>query len=163
MTDPQDWVKITRVFDAPIALVWQMWTDPAAFQKWYGPMGMRVPEAEMDVRVGGTRKIAMQMDAPPGPSGSERKMWFTGVYKEITPPTRLVYTEAMCDENGVLIPPSAIGMPEGHPEITEVIVELREVGDQTEMVMVHVGVPDGSPGAGGWAQAFEKLAANLAG
>ena len=157
MTDQQDWAKIERSFDAPIAVVWGMWTDPSLFQKWYGPMGMTVPLAEMDVRVGGTRKIAMEMVTP----DRTMTMYFTGVYKEVTPTTRLVYTEAMCDADGVIIPPSQMGMPEGTPDITEVIVELRDKGGQTEMTMVHVGVPAGSPGEGGWNQAIGKLAEML--
>lgn len=153
----QNWMKIERSFDAPIADVWAMWTKPENFQAWYGPMGMSVPVAEMDVRVGGTRKISMQMVTP------ERTMtmWFTGVYKEVTPVTRLVYTEAMCDADGVLIPPSAMGMPEGSPDITDVVVDLREDGTKTHMTLVHVGVPEGSPGAGGWGQAIEKMAGLL--
>lgn len=158
MADQQDWVKIERRFDAPVDKVWSMWTDAALFKSWYGPMGMTVPVAEMDVTVGGIRKICMEMDRPDG----RMSMWFTGVYKEISQPSRLVYTEAMCDADGVIIPPQAMGMPEGAPDVTEVIVELRAEGDQTVMTMVHVGVPDGSPGGSGWAQAFDKLAEVLA-
>ena len=157
MSDDTSWVKIERVFDAPQQTVWDMWTDPALFQSWYGPNGMSVPVAEMDVSVGGTRKISMEMKTP------ERSMtmWFIGVYKEVSPISRLVYTESMCDDSGTIIPAEAMGMPPGHPDVTEVIVELRPQGAQTHMTMVHVGVPDGSPGAGGWAQAFDKLAAAL--
>ena len=109
MTEHQDWVKIERTFAAPIEKVWDMWAKPELFASWYGPNGMTIPVAEMDVKVGGTRKICMEMATP------ERtmQMWFTGVYKEITPHTRLVYTESMCDADGTLIPPSAMGMPEG--------------------------------------------------
>ena len=153
MTDTPTWVKITRVFDAPIEDVWAMWTDPEMFKKWYGPRGMSVPVAEMDVVKGGTRKVCMEMVTP------ERtmSMWFIGVYKEISAPARLVYTESMCDADGTIIPPQAMGMPEGHPDITEVIVELSEEGGQTKMRMVHVGVPEGTAGEGGWNQAFDKL------
>ncbi|MEY1556037.1 SRPBCC domain-containing protein [Yoonia sp. R2331] len=158
MSDTQIWARIERTFDAAIDAVWAMWTDPAMFQKWYGPMGMTVPMAEMDVRVGGTRKIAMEMVTP----DRTMKMYFTGVYKEVNPTSRLVYTEAMCDADGTLIPPSQMGMPEGTPDITEVIVELRAEGDKTAMTMVHVGVPAGSPGEGGWNQAIDKLEAMLA-
>lgn len=157
MSDTENWVKIEREFSAPIAKVWDMWTKPELFQQWYGPRGMTVPMAEMDLTVGGTRKICMEMKMP------ERtmSMWFTGVYKEINGPTRLVYTESMCDADGVIIPPSAMGMPEGTPDITEVIVTLEEADGKTKMTMVHVGVPEGSAGAGGWAQAFDKLAEAL--
>jgi uncharacterized protein YndB with AHSA1/START domain len=154
MTDQQNWVKIPRGFEAPIDTVWRMWTDPEMFRQWYGPMGMSIPTAEMDVVVGGTRKICMEMKSP------ERtmSMWFTGVYKEVNRPSRLVYSESMCDAQGTLISPQSMGMPAGSPDTTEVIVDLSETNGETTMTMVHVGVPEGSAGAGGWKQAFDKLA-----
>lgn len=157
MSETQNWVRIERVFDAPIEDVWKMWTDPELFKKWYGPKGMSVPTAEMDVVVGGTRKICMEMTSP------ERtmSMWFIGVYKEISSPSRLVYTESICEEDGTIIPAQAMGMPEGHPDITEVIVELSEADGKTTMTLIHVGVPEGSAGEGGWTQAFEKLSRQL--
>jgi uncharacterized protein YndB with AHSA1/START domain len=153
MNDQQAWVKIQREFDAPIDDVWNMWTDPELFKQWYGPMGMTVPVAEMDVEVGGIRKVCMEMKSP------ERTMtmWTTGIFKEVSHPSRLVYTESMCDEDGTIISPQSMGMPEGHPDITEVIVELIEADGRTTMTMVHVGVPEGSAGGGGWNQAFDKL------
>lgn len=154
----QNWVKIEREFDAPIDRVWSMWTEPALFQQWYGPMGMTVPSAEMDLKVGGVRRISMQMKTPE----REMTMYFTGVYKEITPPRRLVYTESMCDADGRILSPESMGMPAGAPDVTEVIVELSERGGKTAMTLVHVGVPAGSPGAGGWAQACDKLGVALA-
>lgn len=158
MNDEMSWVRIERHFNASVEAVWAMWTDPAKFQSWYGPMGMSVPVAEMDVAVGGTRKICMEMKSP------ERtmSMWFTGEYREISAPTRLVYTESMCDADGNVISPSSMGMPEGTPEVTEVIVELSEVDGGTRMIMTHLGVPAGTPGEGGWMQAFDKLAEALA-
>lgn len=153
MNDQQAWVRIQKVFDAPIDVVWRMWTDPEMFKQWYGPMGMTVPTAEMDVVVGGHRKICMEMKTP------ERtmSMWFTGVYKEVMRPSRLVYTESMCDQDGTIISAESMGMPEGHPDITEVIVDLTEDGGKTTMTMVHVGVPEGTAGEGGWNQAIDKL------
>jgi hypothetical protein len=53
----------------------------------------------------------------------------------------------MSDEHGAATSPA-----------TEVVVELADVGGRTRMVMTHVGVAPDSPGAGGWAMAFEKLA-----
>ena len=154
MNDQPKWVQVEREFDAPIETIWNMWTDADLFKQWYGPMGMSVPIAEMDVTVGGTRKVCMEMKSP------ERtmSMWFIGVYKEINQPSRLVYTESMCDADGNIIPPQAMGMPEGHPDITEVIVELSESGGKTLMKMTHKGVPEGSAGDGGWNQAIDKLA-----
>ncbi|MEM7686393.1 MAG: SRPBCC domain-containing protein [Pseudomonadota bacterium] len=155
MNDQSNWVRIEREFDAPIDAVWQMWTDTELFKQWYGPDGMSVPVAEMDVRVGGTRKVCMAMQSPE----RSMSMWFTGIYKEVSAPHRLVYTESMCDAEGTIITPQAMGMPDGFPDITEVHVDLSETDGGTRMVMTHIGVESGTAGAGGWAQAFDKLAA----
>jgi uncharacterized protein YndB with AHSA1/START domain len=153
MTDQTSSVVLERTFDAPIHLVWKMWTDPDHFAAWYGPDGATVPVATMDVRVGGSRLIAMAMETPGGP----RQMWFAGEYREIVENERLVYTEFVADESGTALPPSAMGMPDDHPVTTEVVVELEDLGGRTRMVMTHVGVPQGSPGAIGWTMAFAKL------
>ena len=158
MSDSPTWVKIEIDLAAPINRVWQMWTDPELFRQWYGPMGMTVPVAEMNLVVGGTRKICMEMTS----ATRNMSMWFTGVYKDISPPYRLVYTESMCDADGTLLSPQMMGMPAGTPDMTEVVVELRDIGGVTRMTMVHVGVPEGSAGAGGWQQAFVKLAGLVA-
>jgi len=52
-------------------------------------------------------------------------------------------------------------MPDGHPSTTEIRVELEDVGGRTTMVMTHVGLPAGSPGAAGWAMALDKLAVRV--
>jgi uncharacterized protein YndB with AHSA1/START domain len=134
MSDQEKWGRFRREFDASIDDVWSMWTDPESSKRWYWPRGMSVPVAEMDVAVGGTGKIDMEMISP------ERtmSMWFTGVHKEVLRPTRLVCTETMCDEDGTILFPASMGMPDGHPDVSEVIVELTE--------------------ADGWNRAFDKLA-----
>jgi uncharacterized protein YndB with AHSA1/START domain len=153
-----DAVTIERVLDAPASLVWQMWTDPEHFKAWYGPTGAGIPVANMDVRVGGSRLVCMEMQTPDG----TMQMWFTGEYREIVPVERLVYTESMSDEHGNVKSPAEMGMPDAHPETTEVVVELEDLGGKTKMTMTHIGVPADSGGAGGWAMAFDKLAAHLA-
>lgn len=157
MSDDGDWVRITRDFDASPAEVWRMWTEPELFQTWYGPHGFSIPTAEFDLTVGGTRKINMEMVTPE----RSMSMWFIGVFKEISAPTRLVYTESMCHADGTLISPADMGM-EGLPDVTEVIVMLEAAGSGTRMTMVHMGVKAGTAGEGGWKQAFEKLAEALA-
>ena len=69
----------------------------------------------------------------------------------------------MCDADGTLIPPSVMGMPEGTPDVTEIIVDLTETNGKTRMIMIHRGVPAGTAGEGGWKQAIEKMAGLLAG
>ena len=154
-TNSKDAVVIERTFDAPQALIWQMWTDPEHFKKWYGPQGFTVPVANMELRIGGKRTICMA-----SPDGS-MKMWTTGEYTEILPKDRLVYTESPSDENGNVVSPAAMGMPEGYPATTEVTVLLEDLGGRTKMIMTHASIPADSGGAGGWAQAFDKLADHI--
>lgn len=142
-----DAVVIERVVDAPIELVWQMWTEAEHFGAWYGPPGASIPVVEMDVRVGGIRRICMEMQTPDG----TMSMWFAGEYVEVHAPERLVYTEVMTDADANPMSP-----------VTTVTVELRTVGTGTAMVMTHAGVPSDSPGAQGWEMAFDKLEAHLA-
>src|SRR5688572_30422848 len=92
----KDAIVIERTFDAPIAIVWKMWTEVEHFKNWYGPSGFTIPSIEMDVRVGGKRLICMA-----SPDG-DMKMWLTGEYLEIVPTSRLVYTESMADESGAI-------------------------------------------------------------
>jgi uncharacterized protein YndB with AHSA1/START domain len=146
-------IVIERIFNAPIDLVWQLWTVPEHFKKWYGPKGATIPVAEMDVRVGGRRLLCMEMQTPSG----GMKMWNAGEYIEVVPNERLVYTDSMADENGNVVSPSAMGMPDGHPETTQVTIQLEDFDGRTKMVMTHAGVAADSPGAGGWEQAFTKM------
>jgi uncharacterized protein YndB with AHSA1/START domain len=156
MTDTKD-VRIERTFDAPIDLIWAMWTDAEHFASWYGPTGATIPKADMDVQVGGRRHIAMQMETPGGPM----QMFFVGEYREVEPKTRLVYTEAMADEAGNAMTAEQMGMPAGAPMETAIVVELEDLGDRTRMVMTHMGVPADSPGAQGWVMALDKLEARV--
>ena len=149
----QESAVLERVFDAPIDLVWKMWTDPASFKAWYGPSGVTVPVAELDVWPGGRRRVCMAV----GP----REMWFTGEHLDVTEPTRLVYTETIADEHGNPISPESLGMPPKTPGTTAVTIVLEEVNGGTRVTLTHAGVPAESGAARGWQAAFEKLAAEL--
>jgi uncharacterized protein YndB with AHSA1/START domain len=151
MTDNDNAVVIERTFDAPVSLIWKMWTDPEHFKNWYGPDGVTIPVAKMDLRVGGTRLVCMEMRTPDGPM----QMWFTGEYLEVVENERLAYTESVSDESG------NVASSEAHPATTEVRVNFEEIDGRTTMVMTHVGIPAGSAGATGWAMAFQKLADQL--
>jgi uncharacterized protein YndB with AHSA1/START domain len=161
MTDritSQHAVVIERVFEAPVGLIWQMWTDPEHFKAWYGPPGATIPVATMDLRVGGKRVVCMEMQSPGGPV----KMWFAGEYREVVEGQRLVYTEFISDENGNPLAAADMVTDEGHPT-TEVRVELEDLGGRTKMVLTHAGIPSDSAGAAGWAMALDKLGARLQG
>jgi uncharacterized protein YndB with AHSA1/START domain len=99
------------------------------------------------------------MEAPT-PNGT-MTMWFAGEHLEVVPNRLLVYTEAFSDEHGNVIA-APHGTRDAHPTTTQVRVELEERGGRTRMVMTHIGVPPDSPGAAGWAMAFDKLAIHLA-
>ena len=86
---------ITRVFDAPAALVWKCFTEPERMKEWFGPKGSVVVSAIMDLRVGGTYHGAMR-----GPDG--KVMWAKFIYREIVPPRRLVWEHSFSDEAGGL-------------------------------------------------------------
>lgn len=156
MTEP-NWVTIERTFAAPIATVWDMWSVGDNFAKWYGPQGASIPTANFDLQVGGKRLVCMEMQTPNG----EMQMWFAGEFTEISPVSRLVYTEMMSDADGNPTPPEAMGMPEGTDMTTSVVVELEDLDGSTKMTMTHVGVPADSPGGQGWNMAIDKLEAAL--
>ena len=86
-------LTITRVFDAPRALVFKVWTDPEHLAQWWGPQGFTNPVCEFDARVGGELRIHMR-----GPDGSIYPM--KGVIREFVPPERLVFTSIAVDAVG---------------------------------------------------------------
>lgn len=150
---PPDSVTLERDFPAPPDTIWKLWTQPEHFAAWYGPEGSTIPVATIDLRVGGTRLLCMNVTTPRGPM----TMWFTGVYLEIVENRRLVYTDAMSDEHGNVLTSEQAGMPPGHPTTTEVHVDLRPSATGTRMILTHFGIPAGSPGAVGWTMALDKL------
>jgi uncharacterized protein YndB with AHSA1/START domain len=109
-----------------------MWTRPEHLKAWYGPQGAAIPVADLDVRVGGTRFVCMEVSTPQG----SMRIWFSGEYKEVLENQRLVYTESMADEHGVVAPASdAVG---SRPATTEVRVEFQDIGGRTRMVLTHI-------------------------
>ncbi len=86
-------VEIVRVFDAPRELVWQAWTDPEMMSQWFGPRAFTTPVCELDTRVGGALRIVMR-----GPDGMDYPM--KGVFKEVVPPERLVFSNIAVDKDG---------------------------------------------------------------
>ena len=83
-------ITITRVFNAPRALVFKAWTDASELAQWWGPKGFTNPVCELDVRVGGAIRIHMR-----SPDGSVYPM--KGEFREIVSPKRLVFTNIAVD------------------------------------------------------------------
>lgn len=88
-------LNITRTFDAPRALVWKMWTDPAHVAVWWAPEHFTTPVVRMDVRPGGA--IHMVMRAPDGGDYP-----FDGRFISLDEPERLVMRTWVNDADGVI-------------------------------------------------------------
>ena len=87
----------TRTFNGPARIVFEAWTKPELFKRWWVPksMGMSLLSCEMDVRVGGTYRLVFSHPAAPEP------MAFFGTYVEVTPHSRLVWTNEESDDAAV--------------------------------------------------------------
>jgi uncharacterized protein YndB with AHSA1/START domain len=83
---------ITRTFNGPARIVWEAWTKAELFKRWWVPKasGLNLLSCEMDVRVGGGYRLVFGIDA-------SKTMAFFGRYLEVTPHSRLVWTN---DEGG---------------------------------------------------------------
>src|SRR4026208_1933305 len=81
-----------RTFNGPARIVFEAWTKPELFKRWWAPksMGMSLHSCEMDVRVGGKYRLEFEPDA----------MAFFGMYLEVTPHSRLVWTNEEGGEGG---------------------------------------------------------------
>jgi uncharacterized protein YndB with AHSA1/START domain len=148
---------ITRVFDAPRALVWKAWTDPEQVMRWWGPKDYTSPFCKIDLSVGGKYLFCMR-----SPEGID--YWSTGVFREIVPMERIVFTDSFSDDQGNVVPASHYGMGEDFPAELEVTVTFEEEGGKTKMTLRHAGMPEGDimeqTGAG-WNESFDKLAESL--
>ena len=87
---------VTRTVDGPARLVFEAWTQPELFKRWWVPksMGMSLLSCEMDVRVGGKYRFVFGLDA-------SEPMAFFGRYIEVTPYSRLVWTNEESDDGAV--------------------------------------------------------------
>ena len=79
-------IVMTRAFDAPRDLVFEAWTKPEHVRHWWGRRGSTIVHCEADVRPGGPWRYVTREE-----NGVE--VPFIGVYREVTPPERLVHTE----------------------------------------------------------------------
>ena len=77
-----------RIFDAPRERVWKAFTNPELVPRWWGPHGTTTTVVEMEVRPGGTWRGCLVS------TEDGRQLWLGGVYREVTPPERLVFTFA---------------------------------------------------------------------
>jgi len=143
-------ITITRVFDAPRALVFKAWTDAEMLAQWWGPKGFTNPLCELDARVGGAIRVDMR-----APDGAVYPM--KGEFREIVPPQRLVFTNMALDGNGNAV---TAGLT---------TVTFAEEGGKTKLTLhtrgsalVEQAIPYLQGMEYGWTQSIDKLQAMLA-
>ncbi|MEQ8935240.1 MAG: SRPBCC domain-containing protein [Amphiplicatus sp.] len=138
---------MVRTFDAPRALVWEAWTNPEHLHCWMGPSDYPARVYETDFRVGGAWRACLQSTE----GGAD--LWQGGVYREIVPNERLVFT-FIWDE-----PHPA------HSHNMLVTVALADKGEKTELTFRQQFLPSKAERDGhayGWGSSFDRLAAHLA-
>ena len=141
-----DELLITRTFDAPPSVLFALWSKPEHMRRWMGPANFTCPEAEIDFRVGGTYRAMIS-------SPEHAENWFGGVYREIVPNRRLVFTFTW-DNDG----PSA-----GVETLVTITFEERDGKTlQTFHQRPFRTVERRDSHVGGWSQAFDKLGAYAA-
>lgn len=149
-TKPDAEVTLVRVFDAPRDLVWKAWTDPEQLAKWWGPKGFTNPVCEIDVKRGG--RILIHMTAPDG-----TPFPMNGVFHEVDPPYRLVFSDAAIDAAGNVL---ADGFT---------VVTFEDLGGKTRLTVESIAkaaVPDAAEMVrgmnDGWNESLDRLAGLLA-
>ena len=137
-----DELLISHTFDAPAALVFSLWSTPEHMKRWMGPQGYVCPTAEIDFRVGGAYRGMMK-------SPKNEENWFGGVYREIVPHRRLVFTFAW--DAG----------PSGSVETLVTITFTERDGKTVQMFhqTPFTSVEARDRHVGGWTSAFDKQVA----
>lgn len=132
---------ITRVFSVPREVVFNAWTNPNAVKKWWGPRDYPATHIEMDVRPGGVWRNCLQSRE------TGKELWQGGVFREVVPPSRLVFTFAWEEE-----------VERGLE--TLVTVTLAEEGGKTRMTFHQASfqsIEECDGHRGGWNSTFDRL------
>lgn len=133
---------VTRLIDAPCALVFEAWTQPVHLVRWWGPQGFTLPTCEQEFRPGGAYRFCMR-----APDGTDH--WVRGVYREIVAPARLVFTWQREDEPG---------LRQGLNNL--VTVTFADEGRRTRLTLHHAvfqTIADRDDHNGGWTQSLDRL------
>jgi uncharacterized protein YndB with AHSA1/START domain len=139
---------VTRRFDGPARLVFEAWTRPELFQRWWAPQSFKITiiACELDVRTGGSYRLEM------GHPSFDRPMVFFGRYIEVTPHSRLVWTN---DEGGADGAVTTVTFEEAGATTLVVIRELYPSKDALDEAIA-------SGSTSGWSEQFAQLDALLA-
>lgn len=137
-------LDLRRVLAAPRATVYRACTDPDQLAQWWGPRGFTSPGMELDVRVGGSYRIAMQ---PP----DGELFYLAGEFLDVDPPARLSYTFRWED-------------PDPDDRETVVTMSLADLGGSTELTVsqgAFATEPRLELHRAGWTDSFDRLEALL--
>jgi uncharacterized protein YndB with AHSA1/START domain len=111
MTDARHELTLSRHIQAPRAIVWRCWTEPELMKQWFTPRPWTTPEVDIDLRPGGANRLLFR-----GPNGEEFPN--RGVYLEVVPQQRLVFTDAYVEA----------WVPSAKPFMTAIISLSDEAG-----------------------------------
>jgi uncharacterized protein YndB with AHSA1/START domain len=133
---------VTRTFNAPARLVFEAWTTLELLKRWWMPksLGISFISCEADVRIGGAYRFVF------GHPASEQPVAFFGKYLEVTPPSRLVWTNEESEEGSVTTVTFAEKAGKTH-------VVLRDLYPSKEALDAAIA----SGGTGAWGEQFEEL------
>lgn len=127
-------VVVTRIFDAPVEMVWKIWTDPELVKRWWGPDRFTCPRADINFEVGAFSIVCMRSPKEFG-LGDSYSIWN---YKKIIPFQEIEFIQNLADANGNKMAPAALGMPPDFPEDIRTVVQFKKLGkDKTEMTVTE--------------------------
>jgi uncharacterized protein YndB with AHSA1/START domain len=133
---------VTRTIDGPAHIVFDAWTKPELMQRWWVPKSVPITllSVEMDVRVGGTYRFVFQVDPT-------TTMDFFGRYLEVSPPSRLVWTNEEGDGDAVV---TTVTFDEDDGRTRVVVHDLYPSKDALDDAITSESIP-------GWAEQFDQL------
>ena len=133
---------VTRTIDGPAHMVFDAWTQPELLKRWWVPRSVPITmlSCEMDVRVGGTYRLVFQAD----PSTT---MAFFGRYLDVSPPSRLVWTNEEGDGDAVV---TTLTLEEDQGRTRLVVHDLYPSKDALDDAIA-------SESTAGWAEMLDQL------
>ncbi|TGL08139.1 hypothetical protein EHQ43_03605 [Leptospira bouyouniensis] len=153
-------VRMERIFQAPLKLVWEVWTNPLHIEKWWGPKGFTNPTVEFDFKVGGSYRIVMR-----SPDGVDYPV--VGKFLEITPYESFVMTDLVDEhpDEWVKEVQKMAGVTGDRSMLNSKLrVLFEETNGKTKVILLtefmNNQIRDGFANSGmkeGWSQSFEKL------
>lgn len=127
-------VFVSRVFNAPVEMVWKTWTDAELVMRWWGPDHFTCPVAKINFKVGNTSLVCMR--APKEMGGQDTySIW---EYTKIVPMERIEFVQNLANKDGVKQNPVSLGMPSDFPMDILTVVTFKELEkNKTEMTVTE--------------------------